>query len=77
MLDNVSGFGCTLRDPVGVATRCSGTIINLVALNGGCSAEVQVVQGVAASVKSNHRRFDVEVHSHIVAFQLNLGVAKW
>ena len=77
MLLDPDGFGCTLRNPVGVQTHSSGTIIDVIAVSAGRRATVQVVSGPAAGVPSDHSRIDVELHGRVAVGSPKMGSARW
>ena len=77
MLQNPRGFGCTLRNPVGVGTHVSGTIIDVVALSRECDARVLITEKEYAGVNSDHVRLDVVLEGRVEASEALVGRASW
>ncbi|CAK0849585.1 unnamed protein product, partial [Prorocentrum cordatum] len=60
-LQDGNAFGVVVRNPVGVATRSSGSVIDVVAASAGLAAVAAVVPAVEAGVTSDHCRLDLSV----------------
>ena len=76
LLDPVD-FGCTLRNPVGVRTHKSGTIIDVVALTRGVGAKVNIIDGEGAGLESDHARVDVVLSGRVALEVPKIGRSKW
>ena len=77
MLRDPAGFGCTLRNLVGVRTHESGTIIDIVALSGDIGAKVDVVESEGAGLVSDHSRVDVKISGRMATGSPKVGRSKW